>query len=170
MKMRGTVFSGASRGEPLIEKYYARLVGLLGTKLFLGTLNVRMEKAFDIRPYARKTLEHVLPGGKKKMINAYIAEVKVRKVPRAYAIIDMRDGTEESIKRLEELRKTAKDANINVSDNKIDQGNNCWAIQFTGDIADKDVVEVVCKEKLRDELNLHDGDMVEVEFFEKAKK
>ena len=165
MKLRGIVFSGSTRGTPLIEKYHSRLIGIIGIRVFLGTLNVKMERNTDIRTYARKSLEHILPGGRKKNIDGYIAEVKIRKVPVAYDIMALRDAEKESIKKLEELKKTAKDRMINVSDNTISPGYECWAIQFSG--IEMNVIEIVAKDVLREKLDLHDGDTLEIEFFEK---
>lgn len=168
MKIRGKVFSGAMRGGPLIEKYYARLIGILGVRVFVGTLDVQLERKMDIRPYARKTIEHVLPGGTKKNIDAYIAEVKLRKMPVSYSGMELRDNEKESIKRLEELKKTAKDKmDVNVSEHVINPGYECWAIQFICENMDLNVVEIVAKDRLRDKLDLHDQDTVEIEFFER---
>ena len=74
--LKGEVFTGVLRGKPLIEKYHPRLIGILGFEPFKGTLDIKLEKKFDIKPYSEKRLEHVLQSGH-KMVYAYFAKVKM---------------------------------------------------------------------------------------------
>jgi hypothetical protein len=54
---------------------------------------------------------------------------------------------------------------MNVPDAPIKPGYECWALQFAG--VETNVIEIVAKDMLRNVLDLHDGDAIEVEFFEK---
>lgn len=76
MRVKGNIVMGVSRGEPLIEKYAARLKGLLGFEPFRGTLNVRVERKIDLKFYATKTMEHILLDGS-RLVEAYLAPVKL---------------------------------------------------------------------------------------------
>jgi riboflavin kinase len=77
LTLKGIIFSGVMRGKPLVEKYYHRAVGILGFEPYKGTMDIKLEKKIDIRPYAEKTLEHILLNGTRK-IDAYFARVKVK--------------------------------------------------------------------------------------------
>lgn len=81
VSIKGEVFTGVLRGRPLIEKYYPRLLNVLGIKPFRGTLDIKLEKNFDVKPYSEKALEHILMSGHKK-VDAYLAHVRlhVRKI------------------------------------------------------------------------------------------
>ncbi|MFH0832972.1 MAG: DUF120 domain-containing protein [Candidatus Aenigmatarchaeota archaeon] len=74
MKLKGEVVSGVHRGKPLIRIYHLRLTGILGFEPFKGTLDIKMEKPIDIRPYSTKAIEQVLLDGTKK-VDAYLAPV-----------------------------------------------------------------------------------------------
>ncbi len=74
MRISGVVFSGVLRGQPLIDMYYYRLVGIIGFEPFKGTMDVKLERRINIKMYATKTIEHVLMDGS-KMINAYLMPV-----------------------------------------------------------------------------------------------
>ena len=76
MRIRGHVFSGVLRGQPLIELYFHRIAGLLGFEPFKGTINIELERAIDIELFATKTLEHVLMDGTKK-ISALLAPIDI---------------------------------------------------------------------------------------------
>ena len=104
MKVRGEVFSGALRGMPLIEKYNARLIGLLGFRPFKGTMDVRLERNVDIKPFATKTIEHVISDGSKK-INAYLAPVRIKKLSVMYKLVQVQDEEKQLINNLHKLEK-----------------------------------------------------------------
>jgi CTP-dependent riboflavin kinase len=74
MRIKGHVFSGVMRGQPLIELYFHRIVGLIGFEPYKGTMDVELDKSIDIKMFASRTLEHVLMDGTKK-IYAYLAPV-----------------------------------------------------------------------------------------------
>ncbi|MBI4896023.1 MAG: DUF120 domain-containing protein [Candidatus Aenigmarchaeota archaeon] len=64
MQVKGKVFSGVIRGGQLIEKFQPRLEGMLHFKPYPGTLDIKLdEKILDIKPYATKSIEHILLGG-----------------------------------------------------------------------------------------------------------
>jgi riboflavin kinase len=89
--LKGKIFSGVLRGKPLIELYYPRLVGLLGFEPFKGTMDIRLEKKIDIRPFAEKSLEHLLLSGH-RMVYAYLAHVRLHIRKNAYDCWAMRQA------------------------------------------------------------------------------
>ncbi len=83
MLVKGKVVSGVMRGEQLIDKYSARLKGVIGFEPFPGTLNVKLERKIDLKFYATKTLEHkLLHGG--PFVECYLAPVKIHKGDEEY--------------------------------------------------------------------------------------
>ena len=166
MRVRGEVFSGALRGTPLIEKYYPRLVGLVGFRPFRGTMDVKLERNVDIRPFSPKTIEHILMDGRKK-INAYLAPVKLRKIPTVYGIMEIRTEQEEIIKNAKYMENAAEEklGVKNMAD--IDETFcECWAIQFKNGIYGNDIIEIIASGMIKEILGLGDGDSIEVEFTE----
>jgi len=75
--IKGEIFSGVLRGKPLMEKYYHRIIGVLGFEPFKGTLDVRLERKIDIMAFSEKFLDHLLMDGSRH-IDACFARVKVR--------------------------------------------------------------------------------------------
>lgn len=168
MKVRGEVFSGVLRGAPLIEKYYARLVGLIGFKPFKGTLDVKTDRNIDIRPFATKKMEHVLTDGRKK-ITAYLAPVKIKKVYLVYSLIDIHDEERRILEKVETLRKNAK-AKLSMDDlSEIEEPlYECWAIQFENGLYEKNAVELIAPDMIKEKLDIADGDKIEIIFVETA--
>ncbi len=165
MKVRGEVFSGTLRGEPLIEKYYARLIGLIGFRPFKGTMNVKLGRNVDIRPFTSRSMEHMLADGKKK-VTAYLARVKIRKLYGEYRMMEIRDDEKRLLKDYDKLVETAK-VKISVDAGAVgEDGYECWAAQFKNGIYGTGVVEMVAKDNIKDTLGLRDGDSVEIEFLE----
>lgn len=162
MKVRGEVFSGVLRGMPLIEKYYPRLVGLLGFSPYKGTVNIKLEKPVDIMSFATKTIEHILTDGK-KVINAYMAPVGITKITVVYKIIDVREREQEIIDKLNELKKGMHEKPADI---KNPSRHECWAIQFKGGLYDNSVLELISKDIIKEQLNMDDGDKIEIEFSE----
>lgn len=76
IKLNGRVEAGVSRGAPLVQAYFFRLIGILGYEPFKGTLNVKLESPVDIRDYATKEISHVLMDGTTE-VYAYLAPVIV---------------------------------------------------------------------------------------------
>jgi CTP-dependent riboflavin kinase len=74
MRVKGHVFSGVLRGQPLIDIYFHRIVGLLGFEPFRGTMDVELDKPIDIQMFATKEIEHVLMDGAKRT-EAHLAPV-----------------------------------------------------------------------------------------------
>ena len=169
MRVRGEVFSGALRGTPLIEKYYPRLVGLIGFRPFKGTMDVKLERSVDIRPFSSETIDHVLMNGKKK-VNAYLASVKIRKFSKLYSLMEIRTQEEEIVKNVQKLKNIAEEKFSLKSTSDIGEVfHACWAIQFKNGIYGNDIVELVSDCMLKEKLGLDDGDSIEIEFIE-AKK
>ncbi len=167
MKVRGDVFSGVLRGTPLIEKYYPRLIGLLGFRPYRGTMDVKLERSVDIRPFAIKTIEHILQDGRKK-VDAFLAPVKIRKMSVVYKIMELRDREKELVEDLKKLEKIAEEKfAIKKSQNEINEpSHDCWAAQFKNGIYQNDVVELVSKDMIKEKLSIEDGDKIEIEFSE----
>jgi len=74
MKVKGKIFSGVLRGEPLVGIYFHRLVGILGFEPFGGTMNVKLEKDIDIELYSTKSIDQVLMDGTIK-VDAFLAPI-----------------------------------------------------------------------------------------------
>ena len=173
MRVRGEVFSGAMRGTPLIEKYHPRLVGLIGFRPFKGTLDIKLERSIDIRPFSSKTMEHVLLTGK-HIVNAYLAPVRIRKFSKLYKLMEIRTKEEEIIGKAKALAEDAEEK-FSISSAEISEPfHECWAVQFTagvsgfkGGLYGHDVVELVADCMLKEKLTLDDGDFIEIEFSEK---
>ncbi|MFA4820499.1 MAG: DUF120 domain-containing protein [Candidatus Aenigmatarchaeota archaeon] len=170
MKMRGEVFSGVLRGAPLIEKYYPRLVGLVGFKPFKGTMDVKLDRSMDIRPFATKTMDHVLIDGRRK-ITAYLVPVKIKKIYLVYSLIDIHDEERRIIENVEALRKNAK-AKLSMNDlSEIEEPlYECWAVQFENGLYGKDTVELIAPDMIKEKLDLDDGDKIEIIFIETTVK
>lgn len=171
MKVRGEVFSGVLRGMPLIEKYYSRLVGLINFSPYKGTVNIKLERSIDIRPFSTKVIDQVLQDGRKKT-DAYLAPVRIRKISIVYKIMDVRDKEEEIISKLEKMKNNAHEKLSVETSPHIDEPSKfqCWAIQFKGGIYDNGTIELISKEILREKFNLEDGDTIEIEFIGGEKK
>ncbi|HLD49512.1 MAG TPA: DUF120 domain-containing protein [archaeon] len=76
MDIKGKVISGAMRGSPLIDIYFHRLIGIIGFEPYKGTLDIRLEKAIDIKKFSTKAIEHVLLDGSRKT-DAYLAPIEI---------------------------------------------------------------------------------------------
>ena len=74
MKIKGNLFTGTSRGQPLVEIYFFRLVNILGFEPFKGTMDIKMERPVDVKLYATKRVESTLLDGSLK-VDAYLAPV-----------------------------------------------------------------------------------------------
>ena len=74
MKIKGKIFSGMLRGEPLIGLYFHRLIGILGYEPFKGTMNVRLENKIDIEVYSTKAIDQILMDGTRK-VDAFLAPI-----------------------------------------------------------------------------------------------
>lgn len=74
--IHGKVVFGIDRGEGVIEKYHARLIGLVGFRPYKGTLNVRVDKNIDIKSHSIKTISHVLSDGSTH-VDAYLAPLRI---------------------------------------------------------------------------------------------
>lgn len=168
MKVRGEVFSGVLRGTPLIEKYYPRLISLLGFKPFRGTMDVRLERNVDVRPFASKSMEHVLMDGTKK-VDAYIAPVRIRKLAVIYTLMQVRDKQEEIVGRARKMEKAAEEK-LSLESEEIEEPTFiCWAMQFRNGIYGHDIIELISEDSIKEKLSLDDGDRVEVEFLKEGK-
>ena len=77
MIITGKIFHGLHRGEPWIDHYFYRIVGLLNIKPFKGTLNIKLDKEVDISDYMTKVLEHVDASGR-HIIEARFCPAKLR--------------------------------------------------------------------------------------------
>ena len=165
MRVRGEVFSGALRGTPLIEKYYSRLVGLVGFRPFKGTMDVKLERSIDIRPFSSKTMEHVLTNGR-KIITAHLAHVRIRKFSAVYQIMELRTKQKEMVEHAKKMEDSAERFSIKTSHEIDDPFYDCWAIQFMNGIYGKDIVELIAPEMIKEKLELGDNDTVEIEFKE----
>ena len=138
MRVRGEVFSGALRGTPLIEKYYPRLVGLVGFRPFRGTMDVKLERSIDIKPFTSKIIGHVLT-----------------------------DGRKEIVEHAQKMGELAEERFSIQSTHDIDEPfYECWAIQFKGGIYGTDVVELIAPDMIKEKLELGDNDIIEIEFSE----
>lgn len=169
MRVRGEVFSGALRGTPLIEKYYPRLVGLVGFRPFKGTMDIKLERSIDIRPFSSKTIEHILTDGK-KVITAYLAPVKIRKFSTIYKIMELRTKEKEIIEHAKKMEDIAEEKFSIQSARDVDEPlYECWAIQFRGGIYGKDVVELIAPDMIKEKLELGDNDVIEINFIENKK-
>jgi CTP-dependent riboflavin kinase len=133
MKVRGMIFSGVLRGEPLIEMYYHRLAGIIGFEPFRGTLDIKLERDVDVRRFSTKSMDHILMDGSTK-VYAWLAPV------------NLIAGKETEVKF------------------------PCWAMQQAGGIYEDNIIEILAHDYLKGKLGLNDRDIVEVEFFEPAKK
>ena len=169
MKVHGEVFSGTLRGEPLIEKYYARLIGLVGFRPFKGTMDVKLERNVDIRSFTSKTMEHTLADGKKK-VTAYMTPVKIRKFYKQYKMMKVRDDQKGLLKDYDELMETAKTKISIDAEPVIEEGYDCWALQFKNGIYNTDIIELIAIESIKDKLKIKDNDTVEIEFTEVSVK
>ncbi len=156
MKLRGEVFSGAMRGAQLIEKHSARLIGLVGFRPFPGTLDVRLERNFDIAPYATKRIEHQLVHTKSVNIDAYLLQVTIRKVPKSYTGMGLQDRENDLVKDVNELISLAKKE-------EFAPGYECWAIQFAGNLNEPGTLELIARDSLRKKMGLEDGDKIEID-------
>lgn len=74
LKLIGTIRAGVSRGAPLVDAYFFRLIGILGYEPFKGTLNVKLQGVVDIREYSTKQISHVLMDGTTQ-VYAYLAPI-----------------------------------------------------------------------------------------------
>lgn len=74
MRLKGSIATGVSRGEQLIEKFFFRIKAILGFEPYKGTLDVRLERPVEIEDYATKTIDHILVDGR-KMVEAHLAPV-----------------------------------------------------------------------------------------------
>ncbi len=166
MKVRGEVFSGVLRGAPLIEKYYARIVGLVGFKPFKGTMDVKLDRNMDIRPFATKTMDHILTDGRRK-ITAYLAPVKIKKIYLVYSMMDIHDEERRILENVESLRKNAK-AKLSMDDlSEIEEPlYDCWAMHFENGLHGRDTIELIAPDMIKEKLNLSDGDKIEIIFVE----
>ena len=151
MLLRGVVFSGSLRGAPLIEKYSARLIGIIGFRPYPGTLDIELDKPLELAAYATKRIEHVRPWGAGTQIDAHLAPATIRKKATSYKVMEMRDKEKEIVDNLNK-----------ISSNEIAEGYPCWAVQFTGELLDTHVIEILAKDELRKTLDLKDEDAVEI--------
>jgi len=169
MKVRGEIFSGVVRGTPLVEKYFPRLIGLLGFKPFVGTMDAKMERPVDISAFSTRTIDHVLQDGRKK-VNAYLAPVRIRKSTKSYQLMDIRSREEQILEKVRGLRKNAKEK-ISVETSGVEEScYECWAVQFTEQPYGKDIVEFLSEDMIKQKFNIRDGDIIEIEFTEPARK
>ena len=67
VRIKGRVFIGVMRGSGIVEYHFHRIVGLVGFEPFKGTLNIKLERAVDMRHYATKAVEHILLDSTKKI-------------------------------------------------------------------------------------------------------
>ena len=67
MELEGEIFSGTSRGREYINLFFERIQGTIDIKPYLGTLNVRLRKNINLRPYETKTIGHVIRTGHKEI-------------------------------------------------------------------------------------------------------
>lgn len=169
MRVRGEVFSGVLRGTPLVEKYFPRLIGLLGFRPFLGTVDVRLERNVDISAFAAKTIEHVLRDGRRK-VDAYLAPVRIKKLTSVYSLMQVREEEKQILARLKKLEETAKKKLAVESEHVEEPAYDCWAAQFRNGIYKNDVAELISKDMIKERLGIGDGDTIEIEFFEANKK
>lgn len=168
MRIRGEVFSGALRGSPLIEKYYPRLVGLVGFRPFKGTMDVKLERSIDIRPFSSKTVDHLLTNGR-KIVTAYLAPVRVRKFSTVYHIMELRTKQKDLVEHARHMSDAAAER-FSIKRSDIQEPfYDCWAIQFKNGIYGPDIVELIAPDMLKDKLEIGDSDMVEIEFSEKKR-
>ncbi len=72
MKVTGTVFTGVSRGEPLIELHKPRIKGLIGYEPLSGTLDIKLDREVDTIPFSTQKVEHVLMNGA-TVVDVYLA-------------------------------------------------------------------------------------------------
>ncbi|MBS3051079.1 MAG: hypothetical protein J4400_02935 [Candidatus Aenigmarchaeota archaeon] len=166
MRVRGEVFSGALRGTPLIEKYYPRLVGLVGFRPFRGTMDVKLERSIDIKPFTSKIIGHVLTDGR-KVVTAHLAHVRIRKFSTVYKIMELRTKEKEIVEHAQKMGELAEERFSIQSTHDIDEPfYECWAIQFKGGIYGTDVVELIAPDMIKEKLELGDNDIIEIEFSE----
>jgi len=156
MLLRGKVIEGALRGGPLVERYSARLIGIVGFRPFPGTLDIELDKPLELAAYATKRIEHVRPWGAGKNIDAHLAPATIRKAATSYAVMGMRDREKEIIDRLNKVKEKLPDIE------EIAEGYPCWAVQFTGELLDLHVVEIIAKDELKKNLDVREGDSVEI--------
>ncbi len=166
MRVRGEVFSGALRGTPLIEKFYPRLIGLIGFRPFKGTMDVKMERSVDIRPFSTKTIDHILTNGR-RVVTGYLAPIRVRKLSKLYSIMEVRTKEKEILEKVEKMKQTAEEKFSIKSTIDVDEVfYDCWAMQLKKGIYKNDVIEIIAKDMLKEKLGLEDGDGIEIEFSE----
>ncbi|MBI5347419.1 MAG: DUF120 domain-containing protein [Candidatus Aenigmarchaeota archaeon] len=72
MKVKGTVFTGVSRGRQMIDMYKSRIKGLIGYEPLSGTLDIKLDREIDMIPYSTKRLDHVLLNGA-VVVDLYLA-------------------------------------------------------------------------------------------------
>jgi len=137
MKVKGHVMRGISRGADLVSVYYPRLIHLMKCKPHKGTLDVKMEKAIDTRPYATLFVDRILMNGD-RVINLYIIPVNMR----------FKKKSEDS----------SKEEFIEI---------RCWIIRQERSVHRDDVAEIVCDQNLKKKYGLDDGDEIELEFLSK---
>lgn len=165
MKVRGEVFSGAFRGEPLIEKYHARLIGLVGFRPFKGTMDVRLERNVDIRRFTSKSMDQILADGKKK-VTAYLAPVRIKKIYTHYKMVNIEESEKQILDDYDKLSETAK-VKLSIDTEPVQQESyECWAVQFKNSLYDTSILELIAKEHIKNVLEIKDGDKIEVEFLE----
>lgn len=165
MKVRGEVFSGAFRGEPLIEKYHARLIGLVGFRPLKGTMDVRLGRNVDIRQFTSKSMDQVLADGKKK-VTAYLTPVRIKKVYTHYKMVNIEESEKQILDSYNKLSETAK-VKFSIDTEPVNEETyECWAVQFKNGLYDTTVIELISKDHIKDTLEIKDGDKVEIEFLE----
>lgn len=116
MIVKGIVFSGVLRGQPLIDIHFHRLIGLIGFEPYKGTLDVKLERTVDFRKYATKAVEHVLMDGK-KIVNARLAPIKLIFKGHAYQCWAMQEvGGTQPEDTIELLAKDHLKSKIGLTD------------------------------------------------------
>lgn len=194
MKIQGKVIFGLRRGRGIVEKYHARLIGLVGFRPFKGTLNIELPRDVDIRRYSTETISHKLSDGSTK-VEAYMAPVRIKaeRQKRVLKGIELEGDetvstykwknhdafslrkkgkfvtwglveTEQEKEIIEELQRLEK---APAQEKLLSSHLDCWAIQLTSGIKPKRIVEIISSRHLTEALDLHEGSPVDIEFTKK---
>lgn len=191
MRVNGKVVFGLKRGRGIVEKYRARLIGLVGFKPFKGTLGVKLERNIDIKSYSTKIISNKITDGS-TIVDAYLAPVRLHSKSEKRILKGIELEGDETVITYKwknhdafSLRKKGKFVTWGMIETEqerqiinellglgkspkekkpIISTMDCWAIQIMTGAQEKDVINIIAPQRLTESLGLDDGSPVEIEF------
>jgi len=186
--LHGKVVFGLKRGRGVVEKYHARLIGIVGFRPFKGTLGVKLERNVDIKAHAIKTISHKINDGS-TLIDAYLAPVRLHSKTEKRILKGIELEGDETVttytwKKRDafSLRKKGKFVTWGLIETEqerqiinellgIDKVKekkpitsvvDCWVIQIVTGAQEKNIINVIAPQKLTESLGLDDGSPVDI--------